>query len=424
MGNPPLPGQATSDLLQRQYQASGTIYGSNDPVEILEAVSSFLDAGFVRAELALVSPTDPSVMIVQAVVENGSTRRVQYERPVSDYPASDAVAAVEILNVPDVARDYFLEDEEKNRLAGQGVAALVMAPMVTAQNLIGLLLFTHNTPLEVPAPRLRALRSLVDQAAVVFENQRLLMQARASADSLAHQVQTLATINQIATGIARYTDQQELLNYAAYAIVRALDVDHVGVILLEEDRRAGIVVAEYPLTAALNTRMNMVDNPLMTLVLRDPTKPLIVEDAQNDPSLPQDNRDLFKTIGIYALCIVPLVIGGEVIGSIGLDITEPNKRFNEQTTELVGIIGSQLTVALQNARLITDAQRRADEQQRIARDESLVSSLAAQYQRTSNIEDLLTITVRELGTTLGARRGRIRLEVPQTSRAGERDTIR
>lgn len=420
MGNPPLPGQATSDLLQKQYQASGTIYGSSDPVEILEAIHSFLDAGFARAELALISPTDQTMAIIQAVIENGQVRRTDITRPISEYPASDAVAAVEILNVPDVAKDYFLEDEEKTRLAGQQVSALLMAPMVTAQNLIGLLLFTHPQPLEVPAPRLRALRNLVDQAAVVFENQRLLMQARASADSLASQVQTLATINQIATGIARYTDQQELLNYVSYAIVRALDVDHVGVIMLDENRDFGTVVSEYPLTAALNTKLNMRDNPLMKMALRDPDRPIIIEDAQNDPILPADNRELFKRIGIFAIAVVPLLISGEVIGSIGLDINEPNKRFSAQTTELMGIIGSQLTVALQNVRYITDARRRADMQQRIARNESLVNNLSAQYQRSSNIEDLLAITVRELGNVLGARRGRIRLDVtPAGQREGQ-----
>lgn len=418
MLNPLPPANDSVDLLQQhQYQASSTIFGSYDPVEILEALVNFLAADFERAELGLVDVDNASSIRILAQLEGGDVHEVNFTRHLTEYPASDAIAAIEVLAIPDVEADQFLEDEEKQHLLAQGVRAAIFAPLVTNQQMIGLISLTNIAPLEVSPARLRSLRNLVDQAAIVFENKRLLDQARASAARLESQVQLLQILNSVTTGLARFRDQRDLLGFAVENLTRAAEVDHAGVVLLEPGGETGIVVSEYPDTGSVSARLSMTDNPLMTLALKTPDRPLVINNALTNELVPQETRELFSRIGIHGLMIVPLVVFGEIIGSLGLDLYSPDKQFSNQAIETAAVVSAQIAVSLQNIRLYNDTQDRAEQLQRIARNEALLNTIVGRYQTISSIDDLLNLTVRELGQALNARRGRVRLQVAESEAA-------
>ncbi len=418
MLNPQPPANDSADLLQQQqYQASSTIFGSHDPVEILEALVNFLSMGFKQAELGLIGADDASVLQILAQIQDGDVRFANFTRHLSDYPASDAIAAIEVLAISNVETDQFLEPEEKQRLIDQGIRAAIFAPLVTNQQMIGLISLTHPTPIEASTARLRALRNLVDQAAIIFENKRLLDAARASAARLEAQVQLLQMLNSVTTGLARYSNQRALLDFAVENLTRAAEVDHAGVVLIEPGGETGVVVSEYPDTGSVSARLSMVDNPLFTLALKTPDRPLVIDHVVTSELVPQETRDLFARIGIHGLMIVPLVVFGEVIGSLGLDLYSADKKFSSQAIESASIVGAQIAVSLQNLRLYNDAQERAEQLQRIARNEALLNTIVGRYQTISTIDDLLSLTVRELGQALNARRGRIRLQVAETEAA-------
>ncbi len=417
MLNPQPSANASVDLLQQQYHASSTIFGSHDPVEILEALTNFLSAGFMHAELGLVDPEDTNVLQILAQVERGELKAVNFTRQISEYPASDAIAAIEVLVVPDVETDQFLEPEEKRRLIDQGVNSAIFAPMVTNQRMIGLISLTHPHPLAAEPARLRSLRNLVDQAAIIFENRRLLDAARASASRLESQVQMLQILNSVTTGLSSFSDQRGLLNFAVERLMHVADVDHAGVVLIEPGGETGVVVSEYPDTGSISARLSMHDNPLFTLALKTPDQPLVINDVAQAEVLPPDTRSLFARIGIYGVMIVPLVVYGEVIGSLGLDLYSADKKFSAQAIETASILSAQIAVSLQNIRLYNDTRARAEQLQRIARNEALLNTIVGRYQTTTTIDDLLSLTVRELGQALNARRGRVRLQVTETEAA-------
>src|SRR5690606_15167854 len=171
------------DLVQAQYEASSTIYGSNDPAEIMEAFVSFVGTGFTNGHLALVE-TDPTmVRIIAEADANGVRSTRQYQR-LDEYPAYDTLPAIEVLTVEDISTDIFLTDSERERLASQNIRSMMIAPLVVGQRLIGILAFWQSEPATLPSAHLRALRSLADQAAVVFENQALLRSTETSLEEV------------------------------------------------------------------------------------------------------------------------------------------------------------------------------------------------------------------------------------------------
>lgn len=520
------------DLVQAQYEASSTIYGSNDPAEIMEAFVSFVGTGFTNGHLALVE-TDPTmVRIIAEADANGVRSTRQYQR-LDEYPAYDTLPAIEVLTVEDISTDIFLTDSERERLASQNIRSMMIAPLVVGQRLIGILAFWQSEPATLPSAHLRALRSLADQAAVVFENQallrstetsleevralyeinramlgaqdtldvlrllrqhlatdaqsivhvmvehgvdrtqrgvlrhiltaeservvstplnlfgtvddtgssnvvvventsaettnplnpvlremgaasyilliirergqiedliavtfeeptipdtrtfrlyvavtdqitivlqnqRLLRDTQANAVQLSRQVRVLQAVNRLATGIGSFQSEKELFDYVIEVMTTSMNADHGGAMLFDPMLHYGTVVSEYPASGTVGVRLDMRGNALFEALRQDPTQPFIVSDVERDPRVTPETREVFRNAGIKSMMMVPITMEGKLIASIGLDLYTSERQFSLEMVELAQTMGAQLAVSLQNIRLLTDAQRRAEQLQRIA----------------------------------------------------------
>jgi GAF domain-containing protein len=523
--------EAGFDLVQAQYEASSTIYGSNDPAEILEAFVSFVRSGFTHGHLALLESDPTMVRIIAEADDNGMRTTRQYRR-LDEYPAYDTLPAIEVLTIEDVSTDTFLTDSERERLVAQNIRALMLAPLVVGQRLVGVIALWNADVALLSANHVRALRSLADQAAVVFENQALLRSTETSleevralyeinramlgaqdmldvlrllrqhlapnADSIVHvtvergvdriqrgvlrhtltaaeeravsiplnlfgtvddtgstnvlvvedasaettnplnpmlkeqgavsyvlliirergqiedliaitfdhpmtldtrsyrlylavtdqitivvqnqrllrdtqlnaiqlsrQVRVLQTLNRLATAIGSFRDEQALFEFAVQAMATALDADHGGAVVFDPYTRFGTVVSEYPPRDTVVEGYATHDNRLFDILRGDPAKPLVVHDVENDPRVPPETLEGFRSGGIQALMMVPVVLEGALAAAIELDLYTSDRPFAQELIELSQTMGAQLAVSLQNIRLLTDAQRRADQLQRI-----------------------------------------------------------
>lgn len=108
---------------------------------------------------------------------------------------------------------------------------------------------------------------------------------------------------------------------------------------------------------------------------------------------------------------VPILLRGEVIGAIEV---EPGADIDlSEAVNMTRAIAQRLAISLDNARLFEETQAAiATEQQ--------ISGIVGQYQAVSSVDDLLSITLTELGRTLNAEHGAIRLGVLHPD--GEQDT--
>lgn len=97
---------------------------------------------------------------------------------------------------------------------------------------------------------------------------------------------------------------------------------------------------------------------------------------------------------------VPIVLRGEVIGAIEVEPGEDSR--TDDTAEMIRAVAGHLAVSLDNARLFEEAQESTVQEQRI-------NEIVGRYQAAVTVDDLLQITLQELGDTLGAKRSSIRL---------------
>jgi len=115
-----------------------------------------------------------------------------------------------------------------------------------------------------------------------------------------------------------------------------------------------------------------------------------------------------QTTAHKPIVAVPLILRGEVIGAI--EVEGSTDASSSQVVELTQAVAGQLAVSLENARLYEETGYAAAQEQRI-------NAIAARFQQTTNIDDLLRITLSELSTALGAEHGAIRLTRLQSATA-------
>ncbi len=548
-------------LAEAQHQASSTIYGSNDPATILDALINFGGKQFASARLGLLVPeSEPPILNIIAQWSGERTQTVNLRQALTDFPAHETFAAVEVLDVPDVTTDPFLTENERELLRKQKIGALMVIPLVVNQRLTGAVIFSNPQALPTDESKLRAFRSLADQVAVVFENQallrrteislhetqqlyvinramlgaldpldvlrvlrehlapdaasilhavvehlpdssaerlsirhvitptdeqvvdtavtsvrrasdlfavspetsvefvenvkqaeskrvidalirravgsyiviavrergriediivitfadertfdgtarrlfaatadplsivmqnqRLLREAQTSAIQLSRQVRVLQTINRLSSGISSFQSERELLDYTMQAMNSAVGVDHTAIAVIEPSGEYSIVTSEYPKQIALGARIGMKNNPLKDRVVREGNKPIIRNDLENDTEMPANERDVLLGLGVFSLMIIPVIVYDELIGTIGFDIYQRGRTFTQEMVEIGQTMTNQLGIALQNIRLLTETQHRANQLERI-------TQFSQAMQATLELDTILNIMLAE-----------------------------
>ncbi|MBL8131502.1 MAG: GAF domain-containing protein [Anaerolineae bacterium] len=124
----------------------------------------------------------------------------------------------------------------------------------------------------------------------------------------------------------------------------------------------------------------------------------------------QGDQTVRQPQGEGSVVAVPIRVRGQVIGAMEfeLDAAAPA----EDTVGLVETVGERLGLALENTRLYEATQRIAQREQR-------VNAIAAQFQSVTTVDELLRITLSELGALLNADNASIRLGGIDTALGGE-----
>ncbi len=112
---------------------------------------------------------------------------------------------------------------------------------------------------------------------------------------------------------------------------------------------------------------------------------------------------------------VPVKFRDQVIGIIHIEATETDRKWTEDEITVVQSISERAAFALENARLLEQTRRRAEQ-------EEVIANITSQIGASTDFNHILRTTVEELGRTLGTTRAFIQLEAP-TDNAGEQEPV-
>lgn len=171
----------------------------------------------------------------------------------------------------------------------------------------------------------------------------------------------LALLNQVIAASVTETELEAILEIVCRELALAFDVPQAGATLVNEKKTEARVVAEY-LTpgrpSGLDDIIPVEGNPSYQYLLNHKT-PLVLDDAQNDPRL-ATVKNLVRRRGTRSLLLIPFLIEGEVVGSLGLDAIE-RRSFSTEEVSLAWSVAKQVSGVL--ARLRLDQERRRLEAQ-------------------------------------------------------------
>jgi PAS domain S-box-containing protein len=237
---------------------------------------------------------------------------------------------------------------------------------------------------------------------------------REEQEALVRRNRELAVLNRVTQTVSLGTDLPETLNSVAREMVDVFQARNCGIALYSPDRAELIVVASATRSpdepSTVGVRIPIANNPSTQRVL-ETRQSLVIEDAQTDP-LTEPIHDLMKELHTHSLLIVPLLSGGEVIGTVGLDLAEPNRVFSSQDVRLAETIANQMANAIEKQRLFDQTRARA-------RREQLTREINARLTRSLDRETILQTMARELSHALGASHAVVRIGAPAPKPNGE-----
>ncbi len=190
----------------------------------------------------------------------------------------------------------------------------------------------------------------------------------------------LALLNRVIAAASTTLEPKAVLEITCRELALAFDVPQTAAALLNEAHTAAIVVAEYlgeGRPSAMGVVIPVEGNPITQYVVEHKA-PLAIADAQHDPRMAAIH-ELLRQRGTVSLLILPLMVRGRVVGTLGLDTIE-RREFSDEEITLAASATAAAAQAMENARLFEaehHARQISDTLSEIARELNVAPNLNA-----------------------------------------------
>ena len=182
-------------------------------------------------------------------------------------------------------------------------------------------------------------------------------------EEIRHRNRELALLNRVIAAATSTLDVNQVLRVTCRELAHAFSLPQAAAALLNAEGTHATVVAEYMAPgrpSGLGRPIFVAGNPATQYVLEHKA-PLAVTDAQTDERMAA-NRTLMRDRGTVSLLIIPIIVRGRVVGTIGLDAIE-RREFSEEEIALAQNVAAAAGQVLETARLYQALQRHAEQLQ-------------------------------------------------------------
>ena len=203
---------------------------------------------------------------------------------------------------------------------------------------------------------------------------------------VADRTRELATLNAIAAVVSRTLDLDELLSDTLDMVLEVLGFKSGAIFLMDRMTSELKIVSQRGLSEAFK---KVVAKGIISAKAAETGESIVIDDLLEVPDPPKKVVDE----GYRSLASIPLVSKGQVLGVLTI-ASRQVRRFSQQDVDLLLSIGHQIGIAIENARLFNDEQRRV-EQFRV------ISEVGGHIISILDVEELLVTIVRLLKETFG-----------------------
>ena len=225
------------------------------------------------------------------------------------------------------------------------------------------------------------LAALSSNAALAIENARLY-------EAGIKRIRELESLQDTLKDVTSELDLTKLLEQITTRAVDLLDASG-GILGLYNSgsREMKIIVGINTGTELLGSKIAIADE--MVGILTGTRQPFVVSDY----STWEGRVDELVKVFPHALMQVPLIVGDELLGAIAISDADPLRTFDTDDVRLISLFAQQATIALTNARLYSDARRRAEEAETMRQASAIVASSLEQKQALRLILEQLALVI-------------------------------
>ncbi len=206
----------------------------------------------------------------------------------------------------------------------------------------------------------------------------------------------LAAMNQILTAVSRSLELDDILRVALDQVLEVMQVEMGVIALLEVEKQELVAAVNRGIPPELHQhvkRIKLADALLEGEVVRS-GKPAVVDNLMEDPRV----MDMARQAGFQCLLCMPLKSKGVVQGLLGM-ASHQKRAFSESDVDLLMATGSQIAMAIENARLFAEA-RRQSERLRILNEAGI--SLTAEHSLQAVLQKVVELSRKLVGANFGA----------------------
>ncbi len=281
-----------------------------------------------------------------------------------------------------------------NHFAHQYVASAVLVPLILSDSVLGFVCLSFNVPQPYfKMTHLDYCQTLANTVVTVIAKQQLFSDAQHNAEALQVKVGELSTLLEAAGILGALLRPNEVLESLIDLVRRQLQVITVALWTIGNDQiltpiaihgiaEEALHAMRVPIGQGLTGQVALTGQPLRILNVPSHGGALYndirTSDGRSDP--------LTSYMG------VPLFYRDEVIGVLSVMSAE-ERAFTEDEMLLLVALGRQAAIALENARLFQERERRINQL-------SAINQISADVNATLNLDELLLTLQRGIGSII------------------------
>ena len=313
----------------------------------------------------------------------------------SELPHAQAIRQRAPINIGDTQSDPGIPEPVRASARARGYHGWVTVPMLRQERAVGTIAVTRSEAGGFTDEEIALLQTFADQAVIAIENARLFRELQASnhelTDALARQTATSDVLRVVSRS---QTDVQPVFEAILESAVRLCAADLGGMCRVENGQL--VVVAFNPSTPEFWAVLReSYPRPADTTSLtgRAVVERRIIQGPDVDaPGALVSLTPVNKGLGFRSQLTVPILRDGEPVGVFSLQRRAPGP-FSDAQIELVQTFADQAVIAIENARLLGELQRRTTDLTRSVEQLTALGEVGRAVGSTLDLEMVLTTIV-------------------------------
>ncbi len=230
---------------------------------------------------------------------------------------------------------------------------VAVVPLTSAGHNLGLIVSMYLAERDFTERDIRVMKGIAHQVSTALEQARLHRYSVDKAMELSHKIETIQVMNEIDRSILSTLEPEEILETAVRMVSKLIPADRATVALVDRELQEFKYVSGFGIASIQKGSLILFcDTDASDVVFTG--RPQYVPDfSEYSPLLPLEQKLLKE--GFLSHMRVPLAVKGEVIGVLSAG-SKRKAAYTPENLQTLEKLASQISVALENARLISDLQ--------------------------------------------------------------------